>query len=151
MTFRFLFNLQISWKFSHMKKDIIKNPTAAAQVTAEGLVWSLAQFNGLKASGIAIANVQFEAAAQIQPLAWDPPYATGAAIKKSYYWILKGSLSEVTLLYQIPLNIYPAITIYKQTKKCSHTHAYTSIYVQAFYIYNYILYMYVYIYKAWTL
>ena len=42
------------------------------------MVWS----SGLKGSSIATAAANVAAAAEIQSLAWDPPYAMSAAFKK---------------------------------------------------------------------
>ena len=53
-----------------------KNLTATVQVTAETQVPSLAQCGGVKGSGFATVM------ALIQSLAWEVPYAEGAAIKK---------------------------------------------------------------------
>ena len=52
----------------------VENPTAVALVTVE--VQSLARCCGLKGSGVAIA------AARMQFLAWELPYAVGVAKKK---------------------------------------------------------------------
>ena len=51
----------------------VKNLTAVAQVAAEAQVKSPAQCSGLKDPA---------SAAQIQSLAWDPPYTMASAIKK---------------------------------------------------------------------
>ena len=55
---------------------VAQNMTAVAWVSAELWVQSLAWHSGLKGSGVAAA------VAQIQFLAWELPYAKGAAIKK---------------------------------------------------------------------
>ena len=52
----------------------VKNPTAAAQVTAE------AQW--VKESGVAAAAVRVQTVAQVRSPARELPYATGAAIKQ---------------------------------------------------------------------
>ena len=56
----------------------VKNLTAVTQVM--GSIPSLLQW--VKGSGIAAAVAWVTAAAQIQSLAWEIPYAAGAAIKK---------------------------------------------------------------------
>ena len=58
----------------------VKNPTAAAQVAAEVLVWSLAQ-QWVKGPSVAAAAAWVIAAAQIHPLAPKLPYAIEVAIK----------------------------------------------------------------------
>ena len=58
----------------------VKNPVAAAWVTAEVRVRSPAQW--VKGSGIAAAVTYATAVAWIQPLVREFTYATGVAIKK---------------------------------------------------------------------
>ena len=62
----------------------VKSPTAAAAAwgTAEALVRSLAPVLWVKGSRVATGVLQVAAAVQIQSLAWEFPYAPGAAIKK---------------------------------------------------------------------
>ena len=59
----------------------MKNPSAAAWVVEEVQVQSPAQHSGLKGSSVALAAVEVAAMAQIQSLARELPYATGAVIK----------------------------------------------------------------------
>ena len=60
-----------------------KNLSAAAQVAEEAWVWSLAWHSGLKDPVLPQLQAQAAAAAQIQSLAREFPYAPGAAIKKT--------------------------------------------------------------------
>ena len=59
----------------------VKNLTAAAWVAEEAQVQSPTLYGGLKGSVIVVTVVQVAAAAPIQSLAWELPYATGAAMK----------------------------------------------------------------------
>ena len=53
----------------------VKNLTAAAQVVSEVHIQSLAQYSGLKGTDASVA------VAWIQSLAWEFPYAAGAAME----------------------------------------------------------------------
>ena len=59
----------------------VKGPTAATWVTVEAQVPSLAWCSGLNGSSIAAAVAWVAAAAQIQSLAQELPYAMDAAVK----------------------------------------------------------------------
>ena len=56
----------------------VKNPTAVVEVVAELCVCSSAQHSGLKG----VKSIVATAAARIQSLAWELPYAMAAAKKK---------------------------------------------------------------------
>ena len=60
----------------------VKNPAAAAQVTADVQVQSPVLCSELKVSSVATSAAQVKAAARIQTLAWELSYTVGTAIKK---------------------------------------------------------------------
>ena len=60
----------------------VKNLTAATSVTARGVGSAPGLAQQVKGSGVATAASWVTAVARIQFLAWELPYAVGAAIKK---------------------------------------------------------------------
>ena len=60
----------------------VKNPTAATRVTAEVKVQFLTRYSALKDSALLQLQHRSAAAAWIQSLAWELPYAAGVAIKR---------------------------------------------------------------------
>ena len=68
-----------------------KNPAALARVTVEVQVPPLAQHSGLK------DQAQVAATAGIQTLAWELPYAAGAATKKRKAHLLSSAVFQTSV------------------------------------------------------